>query len=341
MKNFKSLLISTILMTSPLLLTSCGGSGEKSRAPQLSESQKIIANGMLDFVDTCDSSKSNVKAIYGADNRVSVCSEGNDTEDREKMKAVAMFIDSSQLIFAGNLEGKKVYKIDSQTLGGFLSEESGYKTCSSLRYKDEVAPGFCTGFLINENGRNDELMTAGHCIESGKAQNIRVIFTVAADGRKVISRNEAYENDIFVTEDQVFGIQENLEFSSDMTIAKLDREVQNVEALEISRKEYFQDGTELKMMGHPAGLRMKVASGEVKHDGYGYDTITAHIASYGGNSGSPVFDEETGEVAGVLVSGQQDFELQIENDEYCVGDKVYSEFDAGGEKVLKVRNYLN
>lgn len=343
MKKIQNLVLSTILITSPAVLTSCGGGSDsqKSTAPTISLSQELIENANLRFVDTCDLTKSNNKAIYGSDSRQDICSSNFKYDNPEKMKAVAMFVEKSQLIYAGSIEGKMIYKVNSQTLEDSLSEMSGYPVCSSMKYKDEVAPGFCTGFLIDENGRNDELMTAGHCLEGSNVSSIRVLFTLAADGRKVISDNSTYAKDLFVTEDQIFSIEGNQEFSSDMTIATLNREVLNVEPLEITRKAFFKEGEELEMLGHPSGLTMKVAQGVVKSDEIYSNIIQAHISSFGGNSGSPVFDKASGKVAGILVSGQQDYELSYDYGNYCISNSVYTRYDTGGESILKARNYLD
>ena len=60
------------------------------------------------------------------------------------------------------------------------------------------------------------------------------------------------------------------------------------------------------MLGHPSGLPMKYTGGakafEIE-DNY----FTTNLDSFGGNSGSPVFNAKTLEVEGILVRGDVDY----------------------------------
>jgi hypothetical protein len=64
-------------------------------------------------------------------------------------------------------------------------------------------------------------------------------------------------------------------------------------------------GESLILVGHPYGLPKKTdTDGQVKN--VSLSEIRAYVDSYGGNSGSPVFDSQ-GSLVGILVGGAPDF----------------------------------
>jgi len=61
------------------------------------------------------------------------------------------------------------------------------------------------------------------------------------------------------------------------------------------------------IIGHPVGLPAKYAAGAQVRDNSSAAYFVANLDSFGGNSGSPVFNAETHFVEGVLVRGDTDF----------------------------------
>jgi V8-like Glu-specific endopeptidase len=60
------------------------------------------------------------------------------------------------------------------------------------------------------------------------------------------------------------------------------------------------------VIGHPTGLPTKVSAGanvRSVNDVY----FVANLDTFGGNSGSAVFNAETGEIEGILVRGERDY----------------------------------
>jgi len=60
-------------------------------------------------------------------------------------------------------------------------------------------------------------------------------------------------------------------------------------------------GTEVYMIGHPSGLPQKVAVNASVRSLEGAAYFYTSLDAFQGNSGSPVFDRNTGEVIGILV----------------------------------------
>ena len=61
------------------------------------------------------------------------------------------------------------------------------------------------------------------------------------------------------------------------------------------------------MIGHPCGLPQKFADGATVRDNTPKAFFVANLDTYGGNSGSPVFNSSNQAVEGILVRGENDF----------------------------------
>ena len=64
------------------------------------------------------------------------------------------------------------------------------------------------------------------------------------------------------------------------------------------------------MIGHPSGLPTKFAGGAAVRNNQQNAFFVANLDTYGGNSGSPVFNSNTHAVEGILVRGETDFVQQ-------------------------------
>jgi V8-like Glu-specific endopeptidase len=68
----------------------------------------------------------------------------------------------------------------------------------------------------------------------------------------------------------------------------------------------IEEGTPIVVIGHPTGLPTKVSAGanvRSVNDIY----FIANLDTFGGNSGSAVFNAETGDIEGILVRGERDY----------------------------------
>jgi hypothetical protein len=128
-----------------------------------------------------------------------------------------------------------------------------------------------------------------------------------------------------VTRDQV-------DNGPDYAIIKLDRKVTNHKPLEINREDNIRRGTPLFVIGHPTGLPTKVAGGASVRtaDRNGY--FVANLDTYGGNSGSAVFNIKTNLIEGILVRGDNDYVVQGN----CRVSNYVSDSGGRGEDVTNV-----
>jgi V8-like Glu-specific endopeptidase len=256
------------------------------------------------------------RVIYGEDDRLDVI-HSTDNLMIEKSRSVAgMFKYSSISIFA-----KNGFKIVSKTL-----EDRGW--CSSERFANQTAASRCTGFLIAE----DLLVTAGHCISS-KWDCLRFLwvfdYKISSDDQKnvVVPRSSVYRCQSVVK--TVYDSTTSLDYA----IIKLSRKVTDRAPLNLRRDGKIDKDTPLVLIGHPKGLPLKIAGNAKVLTNTHSNFFITDTDSYGGNSGSPVFNAKTGDVEGILVRGEIDY---VTTSEGCHISKICSEGECGGEDVTRI-----
>jgi V8-like Glu-specific endopeptidase len=111
----------------------------------------------------------------------------------------------------------------------------------------------------------------------------------------------------------------------DYTLIRLDKKVLDRTPLEYRTKGKAKIGDPLIVIGHPSGLPLKISNGaKVSRMNWRelsifFSTLfrkryyfLANLDTYAGNSGSPVFNQETGLVEGLLIEGGDDFIMDKE-----------------------------
>lgn len=199
--------------------------------------------------------------------------------------------------------------------------------CKEERFYDQPSGAFCSGFLVGA----DLLATAGHCVESAsQCENIKFVF-----GFSILKEGAVPDS---VPAGEVYGCKELVGRvlegrGADWSLVRLDRPVSGHEPLRINRDGAVPGkGQPLFVIGHPAGLPTKVAGGASVRDPSRAGYFVANLDTYGGNSGSAVFDAATGLVAGILVRGEVDY---VHNGT-CVVSNVCAADACRGEDVTRV-----
>jgi len=155
----------------------------------------------------------------------------------------------------------------------------------------------CTVFLVGP----DLFATAGHCIDSTLCSSRKVVFGFRVVNGSVISQ---------VPDSNVYSCTSVVQSSSDPDFAlfKVDRPVAGLRPLWVRYSGTIGNTQALTLIGHPDGLPLKIdRGGTVK----GINTLPtkffANTDSFVGNSGSPIFNSQTGVVEGILVAGNSDY----------------------------------
>lgn len=243
------------------------------------------------------------RIIYGVDNRFETAHYG-DRVFREKAKSVAGMVSKNKIV-------KDFLNPEFHTFFKKTAKRS-YGLCEEERFALQNVLPICTGFLVAP----DILVTAGHCITSEReCNNFSWVFDYVEGTTRIPNENiyDCKEIIARATEDTYLTL-------NDYAVIRLDRKVEDREPLEFRRKGKPLLGTELVVIGHPIGLPQKIADGaEVKVGHYAgllrpirtiirkRNFLMANLDTFVGNSGSPVFNKETGLVEGILVEGAEDF----------------------------------
>lgn len=228
------------------------------------------------------------KVIYGDDNRLDWYESSNATY-RDLALSTAGMINKTNLI----------KKDDYYTVSGVTLRGRGM--CANERFASQITAASCSGFLVGE----DLLVTAGHCIKTAKdCSKYAWVF----DYRLKFKGDKANT----VKLDSVYNCKEIVEqklesFSkNDYALIRLDRKVIGKIPLEYRKEGKINKGESLVVIGHPTGLPTKIADGaKVRSKKRKY--FKANLDTYGGNSGSAVFNAKTGLVEGILVRGATDY----------------------------------
>lgn len=253
--------------------------------------------------------KKRQKVIYGTDDRQDI----NDLIDQR------LLFDSESVVAvipnrAISDNGDGTSTISGRTHGQIKN------LCNSEPFRTQPVIANCTGFLVDPSF----LVTAGHCIEESTLKNFKFIFGFEAENNGNI-RTTFDNNDIY---EAIRIVGRRLESSGpDWAIVQLDRPVLDRTPLEVRRTGKIPDNQEVHVIGHPSGLPKKVAGNANVRENSDSDFFVANLDTYGGNSGSPVFNSNTHIVEGILVRGDTDFILNgscyVSNtcsDEGCRGE---------------------
>lgn len=273
----------------------------------------LKATGIL-LAIFCLKAFSNDKIIYGEDNRV----DYYDTTAlyQELANSTAAMIPRKSLI-----EKDDYFEIKGETLS-----ERGI--CKEERFSQQMSAAFCSGFLVAP----DLLVTAGHCITS---QVDCAKYTWVFDYRLENANdkaNKANISDVYYCKEIIERKLSNV-FKNDYALIRLHKKT-NRPGLKFRNSGKIQKDTQLVVIGHPSGLPTKIADGAIVRE-TNWNYFKANLDTYGGNSGSAVFDAITGEVEGILVRGGTDY---ITSRNYCNISNRIGNDQGEGEDVTYITN---
>lgn len=273
----------------------------------------LVATSLVSF-----NSQANEKVVYGDDNRVDVFASTNSMYV-ELSKSTAAMISGSSLSKTSNGE---------VSIKGRSLEARGM--CKSERFSAQKSAANCSGFLVGEN----LLVTAGHCIKNQSSCNsYKWVFDYKVD----------FENqfDFTVPATSVYSCKRIIKTvldrgtMDDYALIELDRKVTDRRVLDFRTSGKPAVGDKLVVIGHPSGLPSKIADGaEIRSLEGKY--FSANLDTYGGNSGSAVFNAATGVIEGILVRGATDY--VYDSNQGCRVTNVIANDAGRGEDVTYITN---
>jgi V8-like Glu-specific endopeptidase len=263
----------------------------------------LIIGIVVFFYDTSDAANScqpslNKKrksirpsVIYGVDDRLDYF-EVTDQQIKRAADSTVALIRASSLDPQGNTT-----QISTVPYG------QGRGLCRTEPYYSQETAAFCSGFLVTP----EIVVTAGHCIsDSSVCSNTRLVFGFHLNQANVLPRSVPTEF-VYQCKDVIHSV--SAPAGEDFAVIKLDRPVSQFSPLSYRTSGKVGIGEALHVIGHPAGLPLKVAGG-AQVRAVKTEFLQANLDTYGGNSGSAVFNSQTGDVEGILVRGEVDYKFE-------------------------------
>ncbi|WP_372652206.1 serine protease [Halobacteriovorax sp.] len=229
------------------------------------------------------------KVIYGKDDRLDIANS-TDPRHAEWAKSVAIQISSISIGENGELSPSTIQETMS--------------LCPTEEFANQINPGRCSGFLVGEN----TLVTAGHCVEDlSDCTNNKWVFNFQA-GTSTLDSSQIYSCKSIISQEL------SSSTNADYAVIELDRVVENARPLTFRTSGEVKAGDNITVMGHPSGLPMKVAAGATIRSASDDWYFVGNLDTFGGNSGSPVFNTDTGVIEGILVRGETDYSWSRDDD---------------------------
>ena len=182
-----------------------------------------------------------------------------------------------------------------------LSDPPRY-VCHDERFASQQTAAFCSGTLIAP----DLVLTAGHCVRTqADCNNTRFVFNyymTSATTLQTVTTADIFSCDTLEVQEW--------NSSLDYAIIRLTQPATGRTPAPIATASAaVANNTTLIVNGSGSGLPVKIDDGGVVRDSRAatLDFFIANLDTFGGNSGSGVFDATTGILVGILVRGDVDY----------------------------------
>lgn len=263
----------------------------KARGSISSKNTTSVRRGIGSFSTKAliNHAKKRAKLIYGVDDR----KDYYELESKQKQECdgVVSLFDRSNIQEDGN--GQSTLRTEKFA--------DAYGLCEQETFRKQPVGAFCSGFLVAQ----DIVATAGHCVDSTNVTDVCFVFGYRMDksnqAQTSISNSEIYRGK------EIIGRKLEDSTGSDWCLVRLERPVNNHEVFNLRRSGKIENGEKVHVIGHPCGLPLKYAGGAWVRGNEDEAYFVANLDTYGGNSGSCVIGDETGQVEGILVRGDTDF----------------------------------
>ncbi|MEX0799134.1 MAG: serine protease [Bacteriovoracaceae bacterium] len=248
--------------------------------------------------------------IYGEDNRMDI-EQVRSAQIQKVAKSVAARVSNR----AFHIQDKEF----SLGMAPLLSDQWGAAVCQDEKFANQPTVSDCSGFLVGE----DLLATAGHCVldmmgevedqMTGSCAENSWMFDYVADKDQVKTERISVDN-LYSCSKVVYAVVDDV---SDFALIKLDRKVSGREPVKIRKEAKVKSGEGIFVIGYPSGLPLKYAGGAKVFENDKDEYFSTNLDTFGGNSGSPIFNAQTYQVEGILVRGRTDYVDSELDGKYC------------------------
>lgn len=249
------------------------------------------------------------KGIYGDDTRLAVSEDFLEKLALKKDQKDQMFVQQARasciLVFAPRLKKKD----DHWLLKTKLYHEEN-NLCEDEKFYGNPALGFCSGFAF-EKDNEYYVCAAGHCSRDIKASQIAFVFDFRQDKDGQFPSSVPLEKVVFpVNTPSPFAFSYTNDAQDFVVFKCATPPPYSLPYSMLDSKGIIKKGDAIVMLGHPCGIPQISDEGTVldtPHKTY----FRTNLSAYHGNSGSAVIQKSTGQLVGILVRGDQDFQLSM------------------------------
>jgi hypothetical protein len=242
-----------------------------------------------------------LKVLYGCyegDDRYNLYSI-NDPILREDAQKVACIVNKNQL--SPNSDG--TFTLITK---GTFGEEQGL--CSQEKFIDEPVASFCSGFAVSEK----KMATAGHCINESNLSQFAFVYGFIMK-TKTVANVKISASDIFYPI-KISGRELDNTTQNDYAVVEVDKKIPIDKITRIRINGKIGNNERVHVIGYPSGIPLKLTINANVFNNNINNYFVINSDTYGGNSGSPVFNSSTHIVEGILVRGHTDFKkVKVEN----------------------------
>lgn len=252
--------------------------------------------------DLVTATRAQTRGIYGVDTRMDFYRIPEGTVKDLARASAALFPVEKTQPSGGNVALKTKPLKDMRLL------QSEMKLCANEKFNTQPSGAFCSGTLVGP----DTVLTAGHCIheiskngETVPLSEVKFVFGYWMENATTASADLPSEQ-VFTGQDVLGG---EMNETRDWALVRLDRPVPETIAKPVTdwAREPVQAGQGVFVIGYPSGIPLKYAPGAHVRDASKPGFFVANLDSFGGNSGSGVYDQATNKLVGILVRGDTDY----------------------------------
>lgn len=228
------------------------------------------------------------------------------TDDREETHEASSINQRLAYSTAGMFKKYKSINFGDKTMLNPRMFKDSMNLCPGERFENQSNPMSCSAFLVG----SDLMVTAGHCVKNNfDCSQVAFTFDYELNSKTnrantIIENKKIYNcRSVIEAKREVMPDGEVIDYA----LIRLDRPVLNRLPLSFRKSGKISDAQNLVMIGHPSGLPKKVTAGGRVVSNNDKNTFTTNLDAFGGNSGSPVFNERSSTIEGILVSGAKDY----------------------------------
>lgn len=201
--------------------------------------------------------------------------------------------------------------------------------CEGQKFAGQKSAVTCSGFLIAP----DLLVTAGHCVTNeDDCAEVSWVFDYRINEETKKAKTVVNNSKIYNCK-KIISAKLRTSDMMDYSLIQLDRDVTDRKPLKFRTSGKIQKGEGITVIGHPSGLPTKVAGGAKVLINGDKTFFKGNLDTFGGNSGSAVFNDTSNEIEGILVRGEKDYAFNETKKCYAV-NKLDDQ--AGKEAVTRI-----